>query len=252
MSYEIYYDRAFIRVGDKFVPLVNSGSNNCFEVGWAGREIPEKNWSVLNWKRRSQLLFTEQEIYELAEDYETISRESGTCFKTRYRSFESDEFRRWIVNGMKNAYTIEEYISYGNKLYILDYSGEYGKWPTYPFQTTDEFLELQEKLKDCRLLCVKFENNREVYRPKRPKNYNTIDKKAGSYFVLVSEAAEQLLYFCRLRKRSIYYSAQMENNAVRAFSSEAEARRYMKKYEKLFANQDIKIHKVLKQPDAAA
>lgn len=87
MSYEIYYDRAFIRVGEKFVPLVNSGSNNCFEVSYTGREIPEKNWNVLNWKRRSQLLFTKQEIEKIAADYENISQESGTCFKSRYCAF---------------------------------------------------------------------------------------------------------------------------------------------------------------------
>ena len=51
MSSEIYYDRAFIRVGDRFTPVVNHGSSNCFDFDACGREVPEKHWSVL--KRKS-------------------------------------------------------------------------------------------------------------------------------------------------------------------------------------------------------
>ncbi|MDO4746675.1 MAG: hypothetical protein Q4B18_08965, partial [Bacillota bacterium] len=66
MSYQIYYDKAFIKVDDKFVPMVNSGSNNCWEVNYCNREIPEKNWSVLNYTMRSKVLFTADEIVEIA------------------------------------------------------------------------------------------------------------------------------------------------------------------------------------------
>lgn len=49
MSSEIYYDRAYIRVGDRFIPVVNHGSSNCFDFDACGREVPEKHWSVLNY-----------------------------------------------------------------------------------------------------------------------------------------------------------------------------------------------------------
>lgn len=55
MSYQIYYDKAFIKVEEKYVPMINSGSNNCWEVNFFGQEIPEKNWSVLNYTCRSKL-----------------------------------------------------------------------------------------------------------------------------------------------------------------------------------------------------
>lgn len=42
MSSEIYYDRAYIRVGDRFIPVVNHGSSNCFDFDACGREVPEK------------------------------------------------------------------------------------------------------------------------------------------------------------------------------------------------------------------
>ena len=31
MSSEIFYDRAFIRIGEKFIPICNHGSSNCFD-----------------------------------------------------------------------------------------------------------------------------------------------------------------------------------------------------------------------------
>ena len=31
MSSEIFYDKAFILVGEKYIPVVNHGSSNCFD-----------------------------------------------------------------------------------------------------------------------------------------------------------------------------------------------------------------------------
>ena len=80
MSYQIYYDKAFIKVNDKFVPMVNSGSNNCWEVNYCNREIPEKNWSVLNYTMRSKVLFTADEIVEIAKRYELNSKAPEVLF----------------------------------------------------------------------------------------------------------------------------------------------------------------------------
>ena len=58
MSSEIFYDKAFIRVDDRYIPVVNHGSSNCFDFDSRGREIPEKHWSVLNYKSRDIQIFT--------------------------------------------------------------------------------------------------------------------------------------------------------------------------------------------------
>lgn len=65
MSSEIFYDKAFIRVEEKYIPVVNHGSSNCFEFDSRGREIPEKTWSVLNHPYMERMLFTADEITEL-------------------------------------------------------------------------------------------------------------------------------------------------------------------------------------------
>ena len=41
MSYEIFYKKAFIKVNNKYIPMVNSGANNCYDIDAFGREIPE-------------------------------------------------------------------------------------------------------------------------------------------------------------------------------------------------------------------
>lgn len=123
MSSEIYYDRAYIRVGDRFIPVVNHGSSNCFDFDACGREVPEKHWSVLNYTFHGRQLFTEEEIRQIAAIYEAANSDNRDGIrKSRNRSFDVGEFGRWIMNGMKTAHTMEEYRACGN--FIADYDGD--------------------------------------------------------------------------------------------------------------------------------
>lgn len=88
MSSEIYYDRAFIRVGDRFIPVVNHGSSNCFDFDVHGREVPEKHWSVLNYTFHGRQLFTEEEIRQIAAVYEAANSDNRDGIrKSRNHSF---------------------------------------------------------------------------------------------------------------------------------------------------------------------
>ena len=144
MSSEIYYDRAYIRVGDRFIPVVNHGSSNCFDFDACGREVPEKHWSVLNYTFHGRQLFTEEEIRQIAAIYEAANSDNRDGIrKSRNRSFEEGEFGRWILAGMKSAHTVEEYKKYGNTVVVIDYSDSY--WRKHSVFTTEE---LVEKLKE--------------------------------------------------------------------------------------------------------
>lgn len=229
MSYQIYYDKAFIKVNDKFVPMVNSGSNNCWEVNYCNREIPEKNWSVLNYTMRSKVLFTADEIVEIAKRYEQLSQDNGMCFKTRNKCFEAGEFERWILNGMKSALTVEEYVGCGNELYILDYScGKTEDWKYYDVTTTEEFLEVLDKLKGSKCISVGFENNREVKRPRRESKNEKIHKR-GKFYVLKIDS-ENGSYFCSFRKNNTTFCQKPDYDFVRAFPTEKAALKYLEKY----------------------
>lgn len=45
MSSELYYDKAFVSIGDQFIPLVCRGSTNTYEFNVHGREVAERYWS---------------------------------------------------------------------------------------------------------------------------------------------------------------------------------------------------------------
>lgn len=234
MSYEIYYDRAFIHVGECIVPLVNQGSNNCWETSWNGRNIPEKKWQVLNWRNRSQLLFTEDEVRQIAKDYERISQESGTCFKNRNRPFVQGEFERWILCGLKSAYTIEEYVSFGNRFEINDYSAKnMDDWKLYLFSTTAEFLELMDHLKNSHLLNIHIKDKRHVCRPHRPKKELQDYRNQKECFILSAMHGlhnDQEVFFCRLTKHRYTYTDQPYHKPVRTFPTEKAAEKYIKRY----------------------
>ena len=239
MSYQIYYDKAFIKVEDKFVPMINSGSNNCWEVNFFGQEIPEKNWSVLNYTCRSKLLFSDEEIKEVAKRYEQLSCDNGMCFKTRNRCFDAGEFERWILCGMKSALTVEEYTSCGNTINIVDYSdSSIDKWERYPVHTTDEFLKLLDELKDRKCLNVEFENNRQVYRPKKESKSERI-RKLGKYYVLRKDS-ELGPYFCSFRKYHTVFCRTPDYIYARAFETEKEALKYLEKHKERLGRYKLK------------
>ena len=59
MSYEIIYDKQFIKVKDSYVPMVLSGSSNCYEYGNNGKERRARSWFPF---RLSNNLFINNEI----------------------------------------------------------------------------------------------------------------------------------------------------------------------------------------------
>ena len=75
MSSEIYYEKAFISIGDRFIPLVCRGSTNTFEFNVHGCEVAERYWSVLDLPYRGRLLFTSDEIQKIAETIKPFDEE---------------------------------------------------------------------------------------------------------------------------------------------------------------------------------
>lgn len=225
MSNEIYYDRAFIKIGDSFIPMVNHGSSNTFEFNFCGREIAEKGWHVLNYLTPSKFLFTKDEICDIAEDYERISKESRACYKTRNSIFKVGEFKRWILCGLNSAYTIEEYSSFGNGFEILDWSSE--EYKRYPFSTTEEFLELLETFPTTARLNVLLTDSRNVYRPKNNKGRIKDFRLNEAYYVLCYNTS---IYFCKLKKRGYMYTKNNLSSSMRTFETEKDAQKYLEKH----------------------
>lgn len=233
MSSEIFYDKAFIRVGEKYIPVVNHGSSNCFEFDSRGREIPEKNWSVLNYPYPGQILFTADEIRKIADFYEEVSMSNrGGTKKSRNRSFEENEFRRWILSGMKSAHTVEDYVKFGNRVIVIDYGEE--RWMKYPVPTTEALIDKIQELKDRRI-TVGFGDERYVNHPslwrseRQPFDFSSLPE----YYVLLGKQG----YFVKRSSRRIWFArnVQSTHSVIRKFKTEKAAQKYLTDNQKFFS-----------------
>lgn len=221
MSSEIFYKKAFIKVQDLFIPLVCQGSNNTWDISWNGREIPEKNWFVLNYPYKGQILFSETAIRDIAATYRQICEESGGGIKkSRYTPFKPEEFERWILAGMKSARTIEEYIRYGNCLYLTDYDTSM----RIPIRSENELLEILPKYTGRPALQLRF-FGRDIYLPKMKRQI--IDfSKMERYYVLKIDMG----YLLKLNSKKIFYVS--DKKCGKKFTTEKKAYDYLKRNER--------------------
>ena len=230
MSSEIFYAKAFIRVGDRFVPIVNHGSSNGYDFDSRGREIPERHWSVLSYPFSGRLLFTAGEINQIAAAHEAANTENrgGTC-KSRNRAFEVGEFGRWILAGLKSAHTVEEYRAYGNSVVIIDYGRN---WSKSSISSTAELLALL-KQREGDHIGIGFADDRHIFYPKvssrkQPFDFGTLDR----YYVLQSEQG----FFVKRSSRRVWATLIAQAECIKKFKTEVEAQKYLTANQAFFSS----------------
>lgn len=242
MSSEIFYDKAFILVNGRYIPVVNHGSSNCSEYSITGREVPEKHWSVLNSPYPDRLLFNREEIQKIADVYESVSVENrGGTRKSRYRPFEDGEFGRWILAGMKSAHTVEEYVKCGNSVVVIDYDD--AGYRKYSVTTTPELLKKIEELEGHRI-TVAFWDNRHVTHPCiRKKAAPTDFFSLPEFFVLRAKQG----YFVKRTSKRIWFTRypDPQSPSVRKFKTEKAAQKYLDDNQKVFQEYAFEIECVL-------
>lgn len=179
MSYEIIYDKQFIKVKDKFVPLVLWGSNNCYEYTYNGRERRERGWyNVLNYLEKQ--LWTKEELLQYCENrrkevVERIKERDGTGEPDVEQNFgyytsinitghigntSYKQFKGIFTGGMKRALTVEQLYEHNirirvvtspydtdKKLELCKEKGIEYLEPHVP-KTTDELIEMVKKFED--------------------------------------------------------------------------------------------------------
>lgn len=116
MSYEIMYDRRFIRTSRGIVPMILSGSNNCTEQHWDCRgrsyERRERHWWA--WIPSGKIIKDLPEadlltmITKLCEDADP-NRE---LFKRNGAWLTYGQWYTWFQNGCKAAREIQEYLAW--------------------------------------------------------------------------------------------------------------------------------------------
>ncbi len=181
MSYEIIYDRVFIKTDRYLVPLVLMGSSNCYEF-INGREVRERSWQELSFTRNFS--FTEKELLTI------ISNLSIGSDCIRYNGKYISDMKAWMLRGIKEAKSLED---------ILDASGLPELMcrlvvPTEPLycgtrmvasdkelnSAIDELLTLREEHKGSYInFC--FPTREKLKRPKRNVQGEVVAKKGNRY-----------------------------------------------------------------------
>ncbi|MGH2331773.1 hypothetical protein [Thermoanaerobacter mathranii] len=222
MSYTIFYDRRFIKIpGHGYIPMVQMGNSNVFEISpYSGKEIPEKTWFVLNTLGTNQVIFSENEIMQMAADLEKDA-EYGNIAKTRYTFFKPGEITRWFRSGIKNAKTLEDYVSWGNKLEVevrtdKDYQLFY---PTTTEELLNEILLYQIAGKRINL----YFNERNF---KTPRLFRKRKEKTLQEYPFIIET--EIGYLHHMSKYKIYATYIAEQ--AKKFRTEKEAQKYIEKY----------------------
>lgn len=222
MSAEIYYKKAYIKVGDKIIPMVNHGSTNCWELNWKGRHVPEKNWSVLGYGANGIILFSKTQMEDLAKEYEGYSADNSGILKSRNRGFEIGEFEKWILAGIRSALTVEDYVGAGNVLMGYDSATD----DTWFIRTTEELLQVLELNSMNKRFYLTFRNNRDVRRPVKQSNKINVSSLTEHY-VLKGDKG----YFIRQRAGMIFTTFYRESEQIKRFPTELQAINYLEKNE---------------------
>jgi len=162
MSYEIVYDRRFIRSPLGITPMILAGSNNCYEPMPNGRERRERSWSPL---------FNDPAIPEEA----LMARVRSCCggqfqehFKWHGKFVDDAGFVAFVRNGVKGALTLEELQEYAHcgslscalSIWYRNSNGTNRRELSRTVGTTDELVQW---IGEARARMANRTDNEEIY-----------------------------------------------------------------------------------------
>lgn len=219
MSYSIVYDRRVLKVGEeKYILMINSGSNNC----WEDYKKPEKCWSPLKKDNSKSIILSKEDINIIADSFY-----NDEIAKARGNFFEKGELTKWLKAGVKNAFTLEEAISWdgwNNSIEIFDYEEQ----KRIKCKTTDELLSAINELElKNKKFNVRF-NGRD-FTPKKKDCSNNLKplKNSNCYYVLFSTRTKG--YLISVGSDSSYsYSTSPNNKEILKFKDLSEIEEFKK------------------------
>lgn len=238
MSYEILYKKYNVECGDYIMPLICTGSNNCYEVQWNGRERRERFWGINSFYGvdDKKILYTKNEIaladskmkQELIDDVRTHMKEDE---RKTDAEIESEDSQWWLgfrttnrstikqlcgaLNRTKKTIPFETFIKKNGRFRIRLYH-----WATYPdidtlfetwIETEDDLLEANRKYVELDNPCMDISFIRE--------NLSFVDSK-GDYVIMNGNNS----YFERKRNNRTYWTYY----AARHFVSRDKAEKYIR------------------------
>lgn len=112
MSYQIVYGKSFIKTTKGIIPLILSGSSNC----WDANNRRERCWTV-GFNAFKQVLMTSEAIMQGVDDMIAKQEAQGyfEMFVYSGKWITKEQFVNFYKNGIKNAKTIEQIIADGKQ-----------------------------------------------------------------------------------------------------------------------------------------
>ena len=278
MSWDILYNRQFVRVNDSVIPMILSGSNNCYEIsrnGGNGRRA--RDWwrhtfyldegaLGITPERLAEKMDTKMEEYveryKDEADRTAVMKSWGYYTAIRIRSNHNttyNQYKAFYMNGCKEAMTVEELAEHGVFLRIGVY---YYKQedilnkgleilPSVTPKTTQELINEFNRFVTYygyNLVTVGFESEYAVermikmLRGKKPKERKYIETK--EFYVLKAIGGYQ--YFIRNIKRGYRYA--FSETSAKKFLTEKKANAFLKRmrnkdvFEVVKANTNTTVH----------
>jgi hypothetical protein len=246
MSYEIVYNRQFLRVGDKIIPLVLIGSNNTWETNYeSGRERRSRDWNPLMNNRNSIPLMTEDEIMEKAQSWTGGPYQQH--FMRNAKWVDDKGLLSFCKNGIKNAATLEELKELArnpNGVYVRCYLSVWFKNEKGEQQNkaelqreihiSDDLLayigEVNERLSqrsgETIYIGIEYPNDKAVRYPKeKPKRRNQLPRMESDYWVIKAGRSDPC-FVQKLSARSLRFSFKPEY--AKQFKTQAIAEKWVK------------------------
>lgn len=238
MSYEIVYNRQFLKIDDKIIPLVLYGSNNCYEVMWNGKERRERTWNPMYLGSNKMITMTESELMKFIEGCC-----GGTCqehFMRNSKWVDDKALIRFFENGIKNAKTIEEM---SEKYYFNGMQGCFSVWKgmnntienRVEINSSEDLRkylsEIQKRL-ECKAddeeiyFCLRYydeEFKLRIQKERKPK------ERLTDYYAIKVNGYN---YLVQLTKTRIKYCSLC--NKTKQFKTEKDASRYIEKLKDRF------------------
>lgn len=238
MGYEIVYNRQFLKIDDKIIPLVLYGSNNAYEIMWNGKERRERSWNPMYLGSNKIIAMTENELMEFIE---------GCCGDTCQNHFmrnsklvDDKGLISFFKNGIKNAKTIEEM---NENYYFSGMQGYFSVWRGMN-NTIENKVEinssedLRKYLSEIQKRLDNKTNNENIYfclryydeefKSRVPKERKPKERLTDYYAIKVNGYN----YLLQLTKTRIKYCSLC--NKTKQFKTEKEANKYIEKIKDRF------------------
>lgn len=235
MSHEIVYNKQFLKIDGKIIPLVLHGSNNCYEPLSNGRQRRERNWNPIYIGSNTPIAVTESDLMNKIESC-CDGGEYQEYFMQNGKWVDDKGLIRFYQNGIKNAKTIEklkeDYFFYGMH-------GLFSVWKGYDntienrmeINSSDdlrEFLEAAQNRLDNRTekesiyICLNYYNEKFESRVKPERKEK---ERLTDYFAI--KVGNRDSYLVKQTSRRIRHASLC--NLTKQFKTEKEANKYVEK-----------------------